>query len=815
MSLQAQKFVVSSQFGVPRAFYDERDSQQKILAAHAAAGQIGGIKMLRTGRRNGAHRASLFCYAALVAAVGCCASAYAQETSASGELAEIVVTAQKREQDLQDVPVAVTALSAEALESNRIQTFTDLDAIAPNLSIRASPGGVGLPAISMRGLFSNGGGPGQDKEVALYLDGVYIASARASLFDMPDIERIEVLRGPQGTLFGRNSTGGAISVVTPDPSGKFGVTQTFTGGNYSEFASKTRIDFPQLGDFSASLSYMHDQRLGDIHNLGAGTTWNRTGAISSQPPIETSPAYLGNKSLDAFLVAAKYEPNDSFKLTYKFDYANNRGSPDGVAPIALLPGAAGAIGSQPTPVVLDPSGRRPGSVNNSWDTPDIMQNYGHNLKANLTLTEHLTLQNILAYRHYFAYSNYQYDGLGGLVNTVPFFGPVGAPFVIFASNNQGEGHQYSDETQLNFDSKPLTLTAGMIYLQSEDDTGPAPGLAPYNVFQAFPGFQLPVTFPALSQIHNVAHSYAAYTQGEIHLTSQLDLDLGARLTKDVKSAVLSNPNPESSAYEGTRPTYLASLNYNLNDDTLVYGKFSTGFVSGGSVGGIAFQPETAESWEAGFKSELLDRRLRTNLAVFYADYHQLQVETIGSLVNRPDLSLVIIDLGKARAQGAELEVEAAPVRHVKLGVSGGYTDFNYLEFTPLATQLLGPLGTYAPIDRSKWTAAAWAEYATDPIFGKVFVTLRTDANWRSAQRMDTTVATVPEFIQVAPGFTQVNARLALQGFTVGRADAEVALWGKNLANYGGIINANIIAGLFESANFVEARTFGADLTIKF
>ncbi|RYG96059.1 MAG: TonB-dependent receptor, partial [Alphaproteobacteria bacterium] len=203
-------------------------------------------------------------------------AAFAQPVLAqeSQGVEEIIVTAQKREQNLQTVPISITALSQDAIKANRIQDVRDLNAIAPNLTVRLSGGGSQIPNFTLRGILTSGTAAGTDKGVALYLDGVYMQAVQGSVFDFADIERIEVLKGPQGTLFGRNATGGAISITTRTPTGRFSARQELSYGNLDQLRSKTRVDLPQIGPFSATITYLHSEKRGDIRNSGAGTVWN-------------------------------------------------------------------------------------------------------------------------------------------------------------------------------------------------------------------------------------------------------------------------------------------------------------------------------------------------------------------------------------------------------------------------------------------------------------------------------------------------------------------------------------------------------------
>jgi iron complex outermembrane receptor protein len=294
---------------------------------------------------------------------------------AGEKLEEIVVTAQKREQSAQDVPIAITAITADTLQANRVTNVADLSGLAPNVLVRPSAGSSGIPSFSMRGVVSYGVVPGSDKEVSIYLDGVYIGSPRASIFDLPDIERIEVLRGPQGTLFGRNSTAGAINIVTHNPDGQLGLHQELTFGDYNEFRTRTSLSLPTWGPFSAYASFVHDVREGDINNLGAGTFWDRSGP-DTHIGAQTSPTTLGDKNDVSWFAAVKFEPNDSFRTIYKYDHDEDHFTPDGVAAVGINPNLPligpllqTLVSSQPSPVVFDPSAKRPDSVNNAWATP--------------------------------------------------------------------------------------------------------------------------------------------------------------------------------------------------------------------------------------------------------------------------------------------------------------------------------------------------------------------------------------------------------------------------------------------------------------
>lgn len=217
-------------------------------------------------------RGALFVSTAVAAALTVPLQAQAQEAEDEGGLTEIIVTAQKREQSLQDVPIAVTAVTAESLQANRIFSVNDLSGLAPGMTVKPSPGGSSVPVFTIRGQSSFGVVPGSDKQVSIYVDGVYIGSPRGSIFELPDIQRIEVLRGPQGTLFGRNATAGAISVTTREPTGEAHVKVEGSLGNRDAYRFRITADTPQMGPFSAFGSFVRNYRRGEVRNFDSGLT---------------------------------------------------------------------------------------------------------------------------------------------------------------------------------------------------------------------------------------------------------------------------------------------------------------------------------------------------------------------------------------------------------------------------------------------------------------------------------------------------------------------------------------------------------------
>jgi iron complex outermembrane receptor protein len=766
-------------------------------------------------------RAVLLAGTVLAATPALAQSAAGPPKAPSATLEEIIVTAQKREQNLQSVPVSITALTESALVANRVADVRDINGLVPNLTVRQGQGAP-FPIYSVRGVVTSGVAPGQDKGVSLYLDGVYLQNTLGSIFDLADIERIEVLKGPQGTLFGRNSTGGAISIITRDPTGEFGVRQELTAGNYDQFRSKTRIDLPALGPFSAAVTYLHSQRNGDVRNLGAGTQWNYGPATNGKLGILTSPKHLGDHDIDSVSAAIKFRPSDKFDLSYKFDYAADHFTPEAYAPAALntaLLGPAGGLingllATQPNPANLSQITKyRPRAVNNAFTVPGYTRNDGHNFTAQWRPNDYVSFKDILSFRKNTVRVNVQLDGIGGLVNTSPFLGPVGAPFLMVASTSSLDERQWSNEAQVNVDTQWFHLTAGAIHFHDVNVAGPVGQGTSIIIFGTVPNFVIPNAHTLHSRVVSV--SDAIYAQPEIHLSSKLDFVAGLRETRDTKKGVDNASlaiGPLPIDYKNSRPTYLLGLNYKANSDTFLYAKYSTGYISGGELGTLKYSPETSESYEGGVKLDLLDRRLRTNLAVFHAEYTGLQYATAGLQVGLPQISQVIVNGGNAKADGFELETTTTPLEGLTVTANVGYTNFHY---TSVNLALSSSISAYLPVDRPKWTTNLAVQYQTPELAGGTHVLMRADMSYQSKQHLSYNLSTPQTFENTTVGHNfLLNGRIALTDLKLAGATAEVALWGRNLTN-----NRNPttdIAGNFIfSANFQPARTFGVDLNFNF
>jgi iron complex outermembrane receptor protein len=771
-------------------------------------------------------------------------------------LEDIIVTAQKREQSLIKVPVSVTALTASTIQANRITSFMDLSAVAPNLTVRASPGGGNVPTMVMRGEFSAPGTPGSEKQVGLYLDGVYIEGGGGSAFNLGNIARIEVLRGPQGTLFGQNATAGAISVFTADPTGKFGGSVDGTIGNYAQKRIRASINTPKFGPFSAYVSYEHFEQNGDVKNLGAGTTWDYSLSDPKLGSHAKSPKYLGSENRETIQAALKFDNGGDVTATYKFLWVKNDSTPeangfldlnpDGLCGFAACkPGSLGANIGQlrvNNPAAFKRQVKRPDKINNSFSLPSQFKNEVHILTAQWRATSNLKFKNTFGYLRNTTAATNDLDGLGGLLNSVAALGTVGQPIGIYKNTVSVTNKQWSDELQINFDSKFVTVTAGFLHFDYKGVSGPRdyrPGQlnvkANYTPAQVFDNYVVPgTTAGQLNGVHSKQD--ALYAQAEIHVTPQLDIIGGLRYTWDNKTSTTDNlaipAALRNTKYVDSRPSFTVGATYRPQPDVLLFGKYTEGYLAGGAFGGWQWKPETVKSEEVGVKAELFNRKARVALTLFNANYKGVQGIVSGTTIqanlnnqagcvstgsNCPGdkfktLGSTVANSYDTRSRGFEFEANAAPARGLSLGLGVGFSDTKILKTDPLfITNPPFPLRLYF---RSKWTANANIGYDTPPLFGDAFLRFRVDANFRSKYILASRAYTAFLAGLYSPAEAIINGRVALTNIELGGAKFEVAGWVRNLTNRRAL-SYSIVTPYVFSGVYDRARTFGLDARVDF
>jgi iron complex outermembrane receptor protein len=834
-------------------------------------------------------RLRLLAGTAMAATAAFAAPAYAQDAEDVGGLQEIIVTAQKREQSLQDVPIAVSAVTGEALAANRVTNVVDLSAIAPGVTVRPSLGGSSIPSFSVRGAVSYGVVPGSDKQVSIYLDGVYLSTPRGGIFDLPNVERIEMLRGPQGTLFGRNATAGAVSISTTDPMGEGHVKVSGSIANHDGYRYELTAHTPELGPLSAYFSYVKNKYRGHVRNEAPVTTFDRvTNGLKYQKYVKTAP-WLGGKDSDSIFAAVKFESGD-FKAVYKYDRNDSSLTPDAVGLIGydFRVGLGALLGAYVNNIVdaarangmpLASNAKRPKAVWNSYNDELAVFQEGHSLTMSYQVNDQLSIKNIAAYRSSSVESTASLLGVDSLTipaSAAPLYfnflsvnpstaglpeatrqaianGEIGKQYMFLGSGPASRSKQWSNELQVNYDSDFVTLTVGGLYFKGKDHNNEHGQQNTVAFTSLLPGNAIPY-LPGIG--YNEARSLAAFAQGEFHVTPQLDIVVGARYTNDKKLAQITSLTAATcpltitssaalkacplvtgtSNYKDNKFNYLVGANFRPNDDILLYAKWSTAYVSGGTSGPFQYKPETAKSAEAGVKADLLDRRLRANLAVFWAKYDDYQTaqggNTLGTVAEfialvpdsrvRNALGTFVYPQGDVKAKGFELELTAAPADGVVLGGSLSYTKTTFSNVPGLLKAAVGlpataPDSAYIPTLRPEWTANAYAQYTSQPIWDDARLTARIQGNYQSSMAASgngNIQSQLAAYTKSVPSYWLVNGRMALENVSMGAFDATIALWGKNIFDNKSIsFPFNQSGGA--SATYIEPRRYGIDLTVEF
>ncbi|MCP1471478.1 iron complex outermembrane receptor protein [Sphingobium sp. OAS761] len=763
--------------------------------------------------------------------------AHAQDNEAQDDgtrLQEIVVTAQRRTENIQNVPISVTALSADTLDNARVTDIRNLSGLAPNVLIN-SQGISSIPTVTIRGIQSGVSSSSVDPKVGIYLDGVYIGRTVGAIFDLADIERVETLRGPQGTLFGRNATAGAISIVTPNPTGKLEGNALLSAGNYDSFRGRLSLNLPSFGIFSARISYLHDEFAGDTPNLLAGKSINFD---LREPGIGTLPyaKRLGAKNVDAVQIAVRAEFSPDFDLTYRFDYTDSEtvGRPAQTAGFnADSTGAlAGGINAFQglTGGTLNLSRSRLDAVANASSVQPLKVE-GHSLIANWDLGT-LKLKNIAAYRRFKQdWNTFDLASTGGQKFTAAQLGAllagdvagVTAPGVQPGPNDYlfdlltartAKQHQFSDELQMLVSTEAFDLTTGLFYFREKGAETNVLGIfQPVANGQVLPTPLDAVFGSGVNQAEAINEAYAAYAQGTYHVTPQIDLTLGGRYTTDRrKTNVIRRSGTAAGGSLGVgtytetfhKFTYAAILGYRPTDDINAYAKVSSGYVAGGIADGSPYGPESLTSYELGLKTELFDRRLRANFAVYYSDYKDLQIQQF--LGGRQIFS----NAGRARTYGAEAELEARPARGLMLAANLGYQKFDYRRYILNGVDVADRArALYAP----KITAKLSGRYEVEADFGRPFISM--DARYRSRSYHTLLPSTNPvtERGTYQTPFWLVDGRIGVDDIRIGGTEFALSVWAQNLFDKDAytfgptVINQNVF--------YDQSRTYGIELKAKF
>ncbi|WAC63618.1 TonB-dependent receptor [Pseudoxanthomonas sp. SL93] len=606
-------------------------------------------------------------------------------------LDSVKVTARKREETLQDVPVAVTAFTAETLDQMGIDDIGELDAQVPNLTIYAARGSTSTVTAYIRGVGQADPLWGVDPGVGIYLDDVYIARPQGALLDVFDVERIEVLRGPQGTLYGKNTIGGAIKYISR------GLPQETTG-----FASVTVGNYNQL-DVKAALG-------GEIGGKDSGLR-GRVSVASMNRDGFGENTYTDQDVSDKEINAARFQlgayAGDDLDIQFAFDYMDDQSGVRGAKMLAPNPLAPAY------PPTEDRYDIRSG-MKNINDT----EMKGASATVNWRATDNWAFKYIIAKRESDTETNIDFD-------TTPL------PLVdvrAFYSDSQ-----VSQELQANFDGGGRARGVMGLYWFNGDAGG--------QVLNYFSNPLLPpaLTNPLFGDTQGVVNteSIALYADWTFDLTDRLKLDVGARYTDEDKHAIALNrfyTNNQYTTSWGTAANFdktvnfknvspKVSLDYQITPDIMVYGLASRGFKSGGyniranttavPRSGEPFDDEKVDSFEVGSKMSLLDQRMFLNLAYFYNKYEDIQLSVFTSYTLPNGSQSFFGDFtnaGKGTVQGVEVEYQFLPTQNWLISGNLAWLDAEYDEFI---TSGVNVADTQYFTNAPEFSGAVNVEYRTD------------------------------------------------------------------------------------------------------
>lgn len=564
------------------------------------------------------------------------------DAPSENQIQEVVVTAQKRSENQQNVPIAVSTVSGNQLDKLAVTSISDLRVAVPSLNLTDTYGRL---TMSLRGVGTSVVGPGIENPVALYIDGVYYASTTGSLLSLNNIRDVEVLKGPQGTLFGRNATAGLVQVTTRDPS------QTLSASadvSYSNFQRST-------GNFYLS-GGITDALAADIavFALHQGQGWGTNLATGNE---------LYNVSYDVS-VRTKwvFTPSDETKLTLIADNTDIKDTMIGSA-------IRGGTQSPFFPGVPQPDLGY--DNNNNYDPVHGIRNRGVSLRWDQQIAG-LSFASTTAYRN-------ARSVIAGDIDGLPQF------FEQFYTDQLDQ--QFTQELQLT--SNPtdrLKWTAGLFYYDAKT------GYEPFFVELADAGINY-----AVPTVYESSRSEAGYLQGTYDIFDATNLTLGVRYTNETRreydaftsvyllgadpSTAMNTPVPDESV-KFDKVTYRASLDHRFSDEVMAYASFNTGFKSGGfnvpTPGAAPFLPESLEAYELGTKLDLFDRRVRLNVAGFYYDYKDIQVQKY------VDVTIGTVNGGAAVSYGIDADLTTILAPGLQLTAGGTLANPHFTDFTGCA-----------------------------------------------------------------------------------------------------------------------------------
>ncbi|MGN6849676.1 MAG: TonB-dependent receptor [Sphingomicrobium sp.] len=656
----------------------------------------------------------------------------AQETTSG----EIVVTARRVEERLQRVPESISAFNERALDRIQATDTTGLQGAVPNLNIVQGRGSSDATNIYLRGIGQPDALQTFDPAVGVYVDDVYYSRIRGTQLDLLDVDRIEVLRGPQGTLYGKNTIGGAIKFITRKPSQVLRADATLTVGNHGDLEGKAAVSGPLSDTVAASIAVLHSGHSGYVRDRVLDQRYN-------------------DKNVNAARAALAFTPSPKLRVDLSADYMKENAKLNVGRPVNNLTTFSGT-----TLVVTDPVGSGPydwtAQISPGLPNSTKTQHYGFDGTLTYDLTDTLSFKSITAYRNLKTRDYIDIDATQYQVGDV------------FVGVNQ---HQFSQEFQLAYTGPRLTGVAGLYYLR-EHMTSHQEAYANDLLGPAF----LNSGFLRTIDDRLTTKSYAAYANTSYEIVPSVRLSAGLRYTHESKdywrttSAFFSLLPIFNSTFVYAPPTGkwndwspMASVDWQVDKSTMLYARVAKGFQSGGFNGrandaasATEYKPETDWSYEAGFKTTIANH-LRLDGDIFDNEFKDFQARisaNAGDLGNLPSPVLSVVNAGKMRTRGAELEATWTPTPQLLLDTQIGYLDAKYLKFFDVRF----PNDSRAfqtPAFSPHWTMRYGAQYSVPLEGNRGGITIGGQARYRSRQALavDNTLITYANFADPGTGTT--------------------------------------------------------------
>lgn len=606
-------------------------------------------------------------------------AALAQDTEGTTEgagLDRIIVTAQKREQDAQDVGIAITAFDEEAMNRAGIVDVTRMDLVTPGMSFAQRGNDF---KVTIRGAHAENTFRDATPVVGLFVDGIYKPTAAQAGAAFVDVERVEVLKGPQGTLFGRNTLGGTIQVITnkPDPEAfDFGVDLTV--GNYDRVKPEAYINLPITDDFAIRVAGMLEYRDGHVKNSGPGDD-------------------LGIIDRDVLRVQALYDVSDDLSVLASWNH-NNAG---GTSLSAFGYAALGTIRNPVTGVtsnvgVYDPINPRYGSQGSRQDAgPWEIFRDGEHIRDNsedvVALDVNwdmgpIALRSITSYTDFSQFASADSDFSENFFAQEQYHEELTAftqEVQILSSDPDSRvewvlGGTYANEDYL----QTFRRIPAVGEIANDGSLLPATGRCLTQNFASLPDPTAPTPCPSfLGQGEPRLHSIGVFAQATVHLTDDLRVTGGGRWTRDKKSMFRTNVSTERIDRTFEKFTWRAALEYDVTDDNMVYGSASTGFLSGGfNFNLTTFDEQVVTAYEIGSKNRFADDRVQLNLSGYWNEFTNLLSTVLVVDPTTGSIQIFGANGGESTGKGIEAELLAAPSDNLTFGTTLAYQDSTYGEF---------------------------------------------------------------------------------------------------------------------------------------